>query len=130
MKRAIVYIFNNIKIYNIYISLINIITYFYNNKRELFSYKFYLNEYLNFVHYLNFCSNNKRLINFYDYKKYIGLLLDVSKLTKDYNETMRLKSEILDRLIRLTSTAHLYVCGHGISGNPDILLVLEVSRSI
>ena len=130
MKRAIVYIFNNIKIYNIYISLINIITYSYNNKRELFSYKFYLNEYLNFVHYLNFCSNNKTLINFYDYKKYIGLLLDVSKLTKNYNETMRLKSEILDRLIRLTSTEHLYVCGHGYSGNPDILLVLEVSRHL
>lgn len=130
ISRAMLYIFNNLTIYNIYTFFINILRYIYNN-RGLFNYRFLLSEYLSFISYINFCFNNNILISLHDYRVYNNLLSNVSVIVEQFEELQRQRLELLIRYRNFIITPYLLVVGNRIGFDNDVpVLTFEATRHL
>lgn len=120
-------IYNNFTIRNIYILLKNIIKYIYINNRRLLNYKFYLSEYLNIIKWTDFCVEIKKLITYFDYIRFHNTLIRVDQSLEVFNCITGIIRESTTRALNMLGE-HFSIISHGMRGEPDVALIIEVDR--
>jgi hypothetical protein len=126
IKTAFIYILINISIKWLFFNFIANIKYIYHISLWNFDLRYLINQYLMYINYINLCFESGKILPLIEYKRYMAWLNAVDSQTKGMEQLLREKSRLFNILKRLVSE-NLYICGHGSTGNPNVILRLQVS---
>jgi NADH-ubiquinone oxidoreductase chain 5 len=126
LKTAFIYILRNISIKSLFLEFIANVKYIYGLSLFNFDLNYLINQYLMYIDYIDLCFKSNKFLPLTEYKRYMAWSNAVDNHINGLERLLIEKSHLLE-LLRTLVSENLYICGHGRSNNPNVILCIQVS---
>jgi NADH-ubiquinone oxidoreductase chain 5 len=126
IKIAFIYILRNISIKWLFLKFIANIKYIYHISWLNIDLNYLINQYLMYIDYIDLCFESGKFLPLIQYKRYMAWLNAVDNHINSLEQLLIERTSLLN-LLRTLVSENLYICGHGRSGNPNVILSIQVS---
>jgi len=126
IKIAFIYILRNISIKWLFLKFIANIKYIYHISWLNIDLNYLIDQYLMYIDYIDLCFESGEFLPLIQHKRYMAWLYVVDKYINSL-ELLLIERTPLWNLLRTLVSENLYICGHGRSGNPNVILSIQVS---
>jgi hypothetical protein len=109
---AFIYLLHNISIRSLFSGLLSFIRYNGN--------------YISFIHYIELCFKSGKFLPWIEYCRYMAWYNYIDKHFDQLKTLMQEQTNLLN-LLRTLVSDNLYICAHGMSTHPDVILCIQVS---
>jgi len=126
IKIAFIYIIKNMGIRSLFLGFINVIISLYRMSLFNLNINSLIDKYIMYINYIELCFKAGKFLPLIEYKQYVNWLNAVNIHT-DGLETLLIEKSNLLNLLRTLVSENLYICGHGNSNDPNVILRIQVS---
>jgi NADH-ubiquinone oxidoreductase chain 5 len=126
IKIAFIYIIKNMGIRSLFLGFINAIISIYRISLFNLNINSLIDKYIMYINYIELCFKSGEFLSLIEYKRYVNWLNAVNIHT-DGMQTLLIEKNNLLNLLRTLVSENLYICGHGSSTDPNVILNIQVS---